>query len=173
MMSNKAPYFRNTKAFIATAMLASISVFAASPVIACSCVPPPPVNAKNTAERVQQSSAVFVGVVTQVNKNLDHGRLIQVQFRVKENFKAASSPRYTSQTENSSAACGATLIRGVTYLVFEDSMHGQQFLSSCGGVIELDQAFDYLKFLRAGRRPPSKAVTSAALTSTTKVFHVS
>lgn len=171
MMSNKAPYFRNTKAFIATAMLASISVFAASPAIACSCVPPP-VNAKNTAERLQQSSAVFVGVVTQVNKSQDHGRLIQVQFHVKENFKAASSPRYISQTENSSAACGATLVRGVTYLVFEDSMHGQQFLSSCGGVIELDQASDYLKFLRAGRWLPSKAVTSTALTSTTKVFHV-
>jgi len=172
MMSNKVPYLRNTKTFIATAMLASVCVFDVSPVFACGCVPPPPVNAKNIAERLQQSSAVFVGVVTQVNKSPDHGRLIQVQFRVKENFKAASSPRYISQTENSSVACGATLVRGVTYLVFEVSMHEQQFLSSCSGVIELDQASDYLKFLRAGRRPPSMAVTSAALTSTTKVFHV-
>jgi hypothetical protein len=126
--------------------------------LACSCAQP------ETAQAFEQSSAVFAGTVTEVNKpfwdriGLSNSGSHDVTFQVTKRWKGAESATETVRTRLTGEACGYPFKIGGAYLVFvapgpiEDLETG-----ICSGTRELSESdadIATLNRLAAGEAAP-------------------
>jgi hypothetical protein len=99
---------------IAVCSLLLLSLFAAEPVFACSCIEPPP-----PQEAAQQAAAVFSGTVLSVTP-LETQR--EVRIRVEMVWKGTQCGEITILTPLNEDACGFNFQTGVSYLVYAERL---------------------------------------------------
>jgi len=98
----------------------SFSLFGtASPVYACSCIPP-----SSPQESLASARAVFMGTVTSIEHNSNG---YEVSFNVEKTWKGISGSTVTITTPRDSAACGFAFTAGEKYIVYAD---GEENLST-------------------------------------------
>ncbi|HYO14304.1 MAG TPA: hypothetical protein VE685_14000 [Thermoanaerobaculia bacterium] len=99
---------------IAVCSLLLLSLFAAEPVFACSCIEPPP-----PQEAARQAAAVFSGTVVSVTA-LETQR--EVRIRVEMVWKGTPCGEITIFTPLSEDFCGFNFQTGVSYLVYAEQL---------------------------------------------------
>ena len=108
---------------IAICSLLLLSLLAAEPAFACSCIEPPP-----PQEAAQQAAAVFTGTVVSVTQV---GNQQEVRIRVERVWKGAKCGEVTILTPLDEAACGYTFQTGQSYLVYAERQQGKLSTNLC------------------------------------------
>lgn len=100
-----------------------LSLLAAKPAFACSCIEPPP-----PQEAAQQAAAVFTGTVISVTQV---GNQQEVRIRVEQVWKGAKCGEITILTPLDEAACGISFQSGQSYLVYAERQQGKLSTNLC------------------------------------------
>jgi Tissue inhibitor of metalloproteinase len=108
---------------IAVCSLLLLSLLAAEPAFACSCIEPPP-----PQEAAQQAAAVFSGTVVSVTQV---GNQQEVRIRVESVWKGAKCGEITIYTPLDEAACGFNFQTGLNYLVYAERQQGKLTTNLC------------------------------------------
>ena len=128
---------------IALFFLVLASLAYAPEVRACSCMKLTP------SEGLTSSYAVFTGEVTGIEKNTaTRFGGVEVTFRVKQMWKGDPSEELKVHTAGSSAACGYSFAKGMTYLVYAVRDEADPLrVSLCSRTAPIDKAKKDLDFL--------------------------
>jgi hypothetical protein len=129
--------------WIAVLFLGLASLAYAHEVRACSCMQLTP------SEGLTSSYAVFTGEVSKIEKNQStrFGGL-EVTLRVKQMWKGQPAQELKVHTAGSSAACGYSFAKGVTYLVYAVRDDADPLrVSLCSRTAPIDKAKKDLDFL--------------------------
>jgi hypothetical protein len=110
---------------------------------ACSCMKLTP------SEGLSSSYAVFTGEVSAIEKNTaTRFGGVEVTFRVKQMWKGDPSEELKVHTAGSSAACGYSFAKGMTYLVYAVRDEADPLrVSLCSRTAPIDKAKKDLDFL--------------------------
>jgi len=114
--------------------LTMATLTAAWPAVACTCAAP-----ESLKVALQQSSAVFLGRVTEVSRSLSdrigitNSGLYQVKFDVAKSWKGAGSNEFVVRTRLSGEACGYPFKTEEVYLVYVAETIGDVETGICTG----------------------------------------
>ena len=131
-------------------LLTMVALTAARPAVACTCAAP-----ESTKVALQQSSAVFLGSVTEISRPLfdrigitDSG-LYQVKFDVAKSWKGAGSDEFVVKTRLSGEACGYPFKAEEDYLVYVAETIGDIETGICTGTKSANVAESEMEALDA------------------------
>ncbi|MEM9188130.1 MAG: hypothetical protein AAGF12_03055 [Myxococcota bacterium] len=111
---------------------------------ACSCAPPDP------AAAFESASSVFEGRVLRVDPD---GQLRRATLEVVRTWKGADSEEVDVRTAANSAACGFDFTVGESYLVYADERNGEEHVSLCSPTKPIGEAGDELAAMGEGIVP--------------------
>ncbi|MEX1014049.1 MAG: hypothetical protein WDZ80_02730 [Candidatus Paceibacterota bacterium] len=127
------------KIFITLFIFVSLFALNTSSVSACSCIPPVP-----PTEAIEQSSAVFSGLVTNL-ENDEYSRdfnpnPVIVTVEVMDVWKGIDSSEVTLETARQSATCGYNFEEGEEYLIYAHGPNNDLSVSACSRTSLLSNA---------------------------------
>jgi hypothetical protein len=154
---------RTSSLLLAPALL-GISLLCSTPAYACKCMFPPVETAREDA------TAVFEGRVLTIEPSASANEVNeerQVTLTIVRTWKGLDKEEHvTVYTNGSSAACGYTFAKDVSYLIYARSSDDQKLhVSSCSRTKSLADSAEDLAFLGAGSTPVH--VEPKAITATT------
>ncbi|MBA4496027.1 hypothetical protein ACFO25_15705 [Paenactinomyces guangxiensis] len=119
-----------------------------SPVHACSCVVPGPLE-----EELAESSAVFSGKVIRIDENKAKLKK-EVVFKVNEIWKGVNETQIVVETPNQSGACGFDFVEGQEFLVYaRANADGKLKTTICSRTKAMSAAKEDLNALDKGKSP--------------------
>lgn len=123
------------------------TAFIVNSALACSCAPPGP-----PKESLDQSTAVFSGKVTAVEKEGPFGLI--VTFAVDSAWKGVAEKTIKVGTASNDAMCGYSFEKGKSYLVYASVAPGAKKLQTniCSRTRSLDDAKEDLAALGEGKK---------------------
>ncbi|WP_179955481.1 MYXO-CTERM sorting domain-containing protein [Chondromyces crocatus] len=141
---------RNLALALTTALLTLLQT---TDVLACKCVPPPPV-----ATALEQSEAVFAGKVVGIAKqSSDETVPLVVKLDVSRAWKGKVGSTVEVRTATSSAACGLYFEEGKEWLIYAGSREGSLVASLCSRSKLFDTAAEDVAQLGEGTVPEGAA----------------
>ena len=130
----------------------TLMIFSLSPALACSCGPSP-----DPKVALEGATAVFAGKVIAIEEE-EHEQDVKLQIKidVSKCWKGVTSTTVIVTTRHSTAACGYPFEISKEYLVYAQSVKGQEYLQTnfCSRTQELADAKEDLAELGEGSTPP-------------------